>query len=134
MTNEEMKHVLDSITLGDKLAINDWHAKYTVCGISPNYVLAHYGQSYTIISKRPWANLTFNGVRKGDYYCGPDWFIFGYALGYYFTDRDWVGTYLADLEKGDTEISQKRHAPLLFISVVGHTDKVYQNRNATVRK
>ena len=134
MEINEIKTTLESLTLGDKLAINDWHAKYTVCGISPHYVLAHYGQHYTIISKVPYSGIAHNGVRDGEYYCGPDWWIFGYSLGYNFTDRDWVGTYLADLESGDTEISIKKHAPLYFVSVVGHTDKVYKNKDAKFRK
>ena len=129
MRNDEIKTVLDSITLGDKLIVNDWKAKYTVCGLSENYVLAHYGQHYTIISRRPWEGFMFNGVRKGDIYCAPDWWIFGYFDGYYFTDEEWVKKYMTDLELGDTEMSQKKHAPVFFLSVIGHTDKVYAKKN-----
>lgn len=133
MDNAEIKAVLDGIVIGDKLAINDWRARYTVCGISPNFILAHYGQSYTILPKQP-NSVVHNGIRCGDYYCGPDWWIFGYADGYRFTDRDWVNKYLSDLEDGTTEVSMKRRALLYFISVVGHTDKVYQNKGVKVLK
>ena len=122
----EIFEVINKITLGDKLVINDWKAKYTVCGISQNFILAHYGQHYTIISRKPWQQRMFNGVRTGDAYCAPDWWIFGYIDGYDFTNEDWVKKYLADLESGDTEMSQKKHAPIYFISVVGHVDKVYR--------
>lgn len=133
MDNAEIKAVLDGIVIGDKLAINDWRARYTVCGISPNFILAHYGQSYTILPKQP-NSVVHNGIRCGDYCCGPDWWIFGYAEGYRFTDRDWVAKYLSDLEDGTTEVSMKRRALLYFISVVGHTDKVYQNKGVKVLK
>lgn len=122
----EIFEVINKITLGDKLVINDWKAKYTVCGISPNFILAHYGQHYTIVSRKPWQQSMFNGVRTGDAYCAPDWWIFGYMDGYDFTNEDWVKKYLADLESGDTEMSQRKHAPIYFISVVGHVDKVYR--------
>lgn len=127
MTSNEIITTLNNLKLGDKLAINDWKAKYTVCGISQNYVLAHYGQHYTIIQKTPMAdNYCFNGVREGDIRCAPDWWIFGYIEGYRFTDEDWVKEYLTSLETGETELSQKHHAPVWFLGVVGHTDKVYR--------
>ena len=72
METSEIIETLQNIRLGDKLAINDWKAKYTVCGISPNYVLAHYGQHYTIIAKQPTSNeYCFNGVRGGEIRCAP---------------------------------------------------------------
>ena len=125
-TNEIVK-TLSQIKLGDKLAINDWRAKYTVCGLSQNYVLAHYGQHYTIITRNPLPNdYNYNGVRGGDIACAPDWFVFGYVDGYDFTNREWVEKYMADLESGNTEMSMKRRATVYFLSVVGHTDKFYR--------
>lgn len=131
MTTEEIIEVLKSIRLGDKLAVNDWKAKYTVCGISQNYVLAHYGQHYTIIAKNPTTlDYHFNGVRGNEIRCAPDWWIFGYINGYKFTDESWVKEYLISLETGETEMSQKKHAPVFFLSVVGHTDNVYRKASA----
>lgn len=133
MTTAEIVETLNSLRLGDKLAINDWNAKYTVCGISPNYVLAHYGQHYTIIAKNPTTReYNFNGVRGDEIRCAPDWWIFGWMSnkwnGYEFTNEEWVKDYLISLETGETEMSQKKHAPVFFLSVVGHTDKVYAKR------
>lgn len=129
METTEIIETLQNIRLGDKLAINDWKAKYTVCGISPNYVLAHYGQHYTIIAKQPTSNnYCFNGVRGGEIRCAPDWWIFGYKDGYNFTDEKWVHNYMLELENGYTEMSQKKHAPVFFLSVVGHTDKYWAKR------
>ena len=127
MELKEIFSVIDSISLGDKLSINDWKAKYTVCGVSQNFILAHYGQHYTIISRRP-SQRTYNGVRSGDAYCAPDWWIFGYVEGYNFTDEDWVKKYMAELEQGKTEMSMKRMATIWFISIIGHTEKVYAKR------
>ena len=130
MDTNDIIQTLDSLTLGDKLIINDWRAKYTVCGISQRFVLAHYGQHYTIISRIPWDRGMWNGVRDGDIYCAPDWWIFGYVEGYDFTSEAWVKKYLEALETGETEMSQKRHAPVFFLSVVGHTNKVYRKASA----
>lgn len=130
MPVDELINVLSNLKLGDKLAINDWKARYTVCGISQNYVLAHYGQHYTIIEKKPFP-YTHNAVRAGDIRCAPDWWIFGYVNGYRFTDEEWVKEYLTSLETGETELSEKHHAPVFFIGVVGHTDKVYRKSNYT---
>ena len=131
MENEEVLEVVRSIKLGDKLAINDWRAKYTVCGVSEHFILAHYGQHYTIIQRVPVAEgYRYNGVRSGDIRCAPDWWIFGYEGGYNFTDEAWVKEYLLDLENGDTGLSEHKQATVWFISVVGHTDSVYADKNA----
>lgn len=126
-----VRETLASIRLGDKLAINDWKAKYTVVGISEHYILAHYGQSYTIIDRVPVSqNYMHNGVRDGDIRCAPDWWVFGYTGGYHFTNEDWIKEYLADLEEGNTELSARREAPVWFLSVVGHTDKFWAKKKA----
>ena len=132
MNSAEIGKIIDSIVVGDKLAINDLKAKYTVCGVSNGYILAHYGQYYTIIRKKPveWEEYNHNGVRYGDYVIAPDWWIFGYVNGYYFRDEEWCKEYMAELERGDTEMSHKKEAVLWFISVIGHTDKVYAKKKA----
>ncbi len=128
---DDIFKTVNSLKLGDRLAINDWKAKYTVVGISQNYVLAHYGQHYTIIQRNPMPKgYCFNGVREGDIRCAPDWWIFGYVGGYYFPDEEWVRLYLESLESGMTEMSQKKHAVVWFLSVVGHTDKYYAKKKA----
>ena len=129
MKTEEVLSVIRSLKLGDKLAINDWRAKYTVCGISKRFILAHYGQHYTIIEKEPVPDYyCFNSVRGGDIRCAPDWWIFGYEGGYNFTDEAWVKKYLLDLENGYTELSEGKQATVWFISVVGHVDSVYADK------
>ena len=129
---EDIKATLDSLTVGDKVCVNDWKAKYTVCGVSQNFVLIHFGQHYSILSKRPvtWKGYNHNGVRCGDYVCAPDWWLFGYVNGYKFTDADWVAEYLNELEQGMTEQSRKKEAPIWSLTVVGHTDKVYGKKKS----
>ena len=125
MSTDDIIKTVNSLSLGDKLAINDWRAKYTVCGISQNFVLAHYGQHYTILSRKP-STFTHNEIREGEITCAPDWWIFGYVNGYDFTNKAWVDQYMLDLEIGTTEQSQKHGHWVYFLSVVGHTDKVYR--------
>lgn len=129
MSYESIKATLETIRLGDKLSVNDWKAKYTVCGLSKHYVLAHYGQHYTIISRLP-AAYNHNCVREGDYYCATDWWVFGYVNGYHFTNEDWVKEYMTELETGTTEMSQRNRAVVWFLSVVGHTDKYWAKKKA----
>ena len=81
MTNKEIHTALSNLKIGDKLAINDFKAKYTVCGLSPRFALAHYGKYYTILSRVPvnCAGYNHNGVRNGDFVCAPHWWAFGYV-------------------------------------------------------
>lgn len=131
MENDEVLSVVRSVKLGDKLAINDWRAKYTVCGLSAHFILAHYGRHYTIIERNPVPEgYRCNGVRGGDIRCAPDYWIFGYGEGYFFTDEAWVTQYMIDLESGFTQLSERNQAPVWFIFVVGHTDSVYADKNA----
>ena len=130
MTNKEIHTALSNLKIGDKLAINDFKAKYTVCGLSPRFALAHYGKYYTILSRVPvnCAGYNHHGVRNGDFVCAPDWWAFGYVGGYHFTDEDWVKDYMLQLESGQTEQSVRKEAPIWFLSVVGHRDNVYAKR------
>lgn len=132
MQTEEIINTLTNIKIGDKLSINDWHAPYTVCGISKRYVLAHYGRHYTIIRRRPVTQIGYsrNGVRYGDIVCAPDWWALGYPDGYDFTNQSWVMQYMADLEADYTGLSMRRMSPVFFLSVIGHTDKVYAKKKA----
>ena len=127
MSTAEIIETLKSIKIGDMLIINDWKAKYTVCGLSEHFALAHYGQYYTIIRRQPMPDdYDYNGVRGGDIACAPDWWIFGYINGYDFRSKKWVNEYMASLESGDTEMSQKKHETVRSLLVVGHKDNVYR--------
>lgn len=103
---------------GDKIRVNDWDEAFTVCGVSENYVLAHAGQEYTIISKHP-TKIQHNGIMPGAYVCAPDYLIFGYFPGYHFTDAEWVKQYLGELESGKIEMSLKRRAEIYFLEREG---------------
>lgn len=109
---------------GDKIRVNDWDEVFTVCGVSENYVLAHCGQEYTIISKQP-TNYRYNGIMPGAYVCAPDYLIFGYAGGYHFTDAAWVKQYLDDLESGKIAPSIRNRAEIVSLEreVCGCTEK-----------
>ena len=103
---------------GDKIRVNDWDELFTVCGVSENYVLAHAGQEYTSIAKKP-TKILYNGIMPGAYVCAPDYLIFGYIGGYHFTDAEWVKQYLSDLESGAIEMSLRRRAEIYSLEREG---------------
>lgn len=111
-----------SLRVGDKVRINDWEELFTVCGVSENYVLAHCGQEYTIIAKRP-TNYLYNGIHPGAYVCAPDYLIFGYFGGYHFTDPEWVKQYLGDLESGEIKMSVRNRAQIRTMEREGYADE-----------
>lgn len=104
-------NIIMQLQTGDKVRVNDWTEIFTVCGVSENYVLAHCGQTYTIIAKRP-TDYQHNGIMPGAYVCAPDYLIFGYIGGYHFTDAEWVKQYLSDLESGEIEMSIRNRAEI----------------------
>lgn len=106
------------LRVGDKIRVNGWSEAFTVCGVSENYVLAHCGQEYTIISKQP-IKYQYNGIMPGAYVCAPDYLIFGYMGGYHFTDAEWVKQYLGDLESGEIEPSRRRRAQIFSLEREG---------------
>lgn len=106
------------LQVGDKIRVNDWEEIFTVCGVSENYVLAHSGQEYTIISKHP-TNYQYNGIMTGAYVCAPDSLIFGYAGGYHFDNAEWVEIYLNELESGKIEMSIRRRAEIHSLEMEG---------------
>lgn len=110
--------VIKTLHVGDKIRINDWAEAFTVCGVSKNYVLAHYGQEYTIIAKRP-TDYQYNGIMPGAYVCGPDNLIFGFGGGYHFDDEEWVKQYLADLESREIEMSLRNRAQIFSLEREG---------------
>lgn len=103
---------------GDKIRVNDWDELFTVCGVSENYVLAHAGEEYTIIGKKPTREF-YNGIPYGAYVCGPDYFVFGYPPGYDFEDEKWVKKYLNELDRGSIEMSVKRRAQIYSLEREG---------------
>lgn len=104
-----------------RIHINDWQTDFIVCGVTKNFVLANDAeQHYTIIPKMP-EKYAYNGIPAGSYVCSPDFWIFGYAGGYYFDDPEWVRKYLADLESGHTEISRRKREKIDRIEVTGGT-------------
>lgn len=104
------------LQIGYKICINDWEQPFTVCGVSENYVLAHCGQEYTIIAKRP-KDYQYNGIMPGAYVCSPDNLIFGYIGGYHLDDPKWVEQYLGDIESGEIEMSVRNRAEIYSLDM-----------------
>ena len=116
----DIKRIVNAdIRTGDELQINNWGDRFTVCAVSPSYILANHGmEEYTIIQRKPTDYGPYNGIPKGAIVCGPDWWTFGWLPEnpddydgdgqYDFYNPDWCQHYMADLESGRTEVSLRR--------------------------
>ncbi len=132
MTMAGIFDLINSLTVGDKIILNDFRRPFTVVGVSKHYVLAHTGKRYTIIGRAP-AERTHNDVVAGMPYCGPDWWVFGYAGGYDFRSEQWVAEYMQSLESGETEVSLRHQAPVVYLEVSGHCKAPFKRASVTVK-
>lgn len=105
----QIGNIIQNLSIGDRVTINDWECSFTVIGVSEHFVVVYHrsNDEYSIISKT-LADHTYNSVRAGTYYCGPDNFIFSS-----FTPND-IASYLSRLEdpNDELEISHKRRATI----------------------
>lgn len=101
--------IIHRLDIGDQVIINDWEYPFTVLATSEHFVVVYHRSTdeYSIISKT-LSEHSYNSVRAGTYYCGPDNFIFSS-----FSPAE-VASYLSRLEDpNDTlEISHKRRATI----------------------
>lgn len=111
--------VMESLEVGDSVRINNRRTYFTVCGISPNFILAHRGQEYTIIMRYP-TKYSYNGIPAGSYVCAPDFWVWGYYDGYRFDDPLWVKEYLQSLESGETEMSLRNRLHITQLHIKSH--------------
>ena len=116
------KKVLDSVQVGDLVKCNHWKLAYRVKGVSANYfVMARnmFGQtSYSICEKKPREAGRYNAMTPGMYHIGPDSWIFGWRdFSYNFDNFLAVVEYLDSLERGETEISERRGCALYRIAI-----------------
>ena len=102
------------LQVGDEIRINNWTEPFTVCGVSESYVLAHCGQEFTVIGKKPTREFR-NGIPYVAYVCGPDYFDFGYPGGYDFENEEWVSKYLGEFDRGSIEMSVKHRAQIISL-------------------
>lgn len=105
----QIGNIIQNLSIGDRVTINDWEYPFTVIGVSDHFVVVYHrsNDEYSIISKT-LSDHTYNSVRADTYYCGPDNFIFSS-----FTPSD-INAYLSRLEdpNDELEISHKRRATI----------------------
>lgn len=119
--SEITKEVLDQIQVGDLIKINDWGKPLRVKGVSENYfVMAQniFGHHlYSVFSKIPFEG-TRNGKSKGDYFCGPDFWLFGDTdFDYKFGNQESIQKYLNKFETGEAEISMRKSVAVESIQI-----------------
>lgn len=122
------KELLDSVKPGDLIWINSWHKPFQVKCVSPNYFVMTGSDDgehmYSIVSKKPFSGGSLNGVSTGDFYCGPDFWIFGSTLTskhkdlYLFTNNSANRKYMKSLEDCETQISMRRMAKINQIRIL----------------
>ena len=120
------KELLDSVQVGDLIKFNDWQSPLRVKGVSENYFVMSrkmFGQKvYSICEKKPWDGVRYNSMRGGMFHISTDSWLFGWGgwpkgHEYDFEDEEAVKSYLQSLERGETEISQRRACPVEFMSI-----------------
>lgn len=123
------EELLNSVKPGDIIWVNSWHKPFQVKCVSPNYFVMTGSDDgehmYSIVSKKPlFSGGSYNGVSSGDFYCGPDSWLFGSALTskykdlYSFTNNSANRKYMKSLENGETQISMRRMAKINQIRIL----------------
>lgn len=120
--SEITKEILGQIQIGDLIKINDWVKPLRVKGVSENYfVMAQniFGRHlYSVFSKIPFKGANHNGKSEGDYFCGPDFWLFGdIDFNYKFDNQESIQKYLNKFETGEAEISLRNSVAVYSIQI-----------------
>lgn len=119
------KEILDQIQIGNLIKINNWKQPLRVKGISENYFVMAQDLhdiekplEYSIFSKIPFKGLSWNGKVDGDYFCGPDFWLFGdIDFNYKFDNSESIQKYLNKFETGESEISMRNSVVVYSIQI-----------------
>lgn len=121
------KEILDQIQIGDLIKINNWKQPLRVKGISENYfVMAQDFHDikkpleYSVFSKIPFQGIGYgrDGKIQGDYFCGPDFWLFGdIDFNYKFDNPESIQKYLNKFETGEAEISMRNSVAVYSIQI-----------------
>lgn len=132
------KELLDSISVGDLVKVNDWNKPLRVKGVSKDYfVMAtkEFGKTiYSVCEKKPWEGIRYNAMIGGKFHVGTDGWLFGSPVwngkGYDFDNELMTKKYLEtfELPKTDKEysfLSSRSAIPILqlFIKRTGGKSK-----------
>ena len=119
------KEILDQIQIGDFIKVNSWKQPLRVKGISENYFVMAQDLhdiekplEYSVFSKIPFKGLSLNGKIEGDYFCGPDFWLFGdIDFNYKFDNPESIQKYLNKFETGEAEISMRNSVAVYSIQI-----------------
>lgn len=121
------KEILDQIQIGDLIKINDWDKPLRVKGVSDNYFVMAQDLhdiekplEYSVFSKIPFQGIGYGRDRKiqGDYFCGPDFWLFGdIDFDYKFDNPESIQKYLNKFETGEAEISMRNSVAVYSIQI-----------------
>lgn len=116
------KEILDTVSIGNHVRVNDWKKPMRVKGVSENYfvmVRNHFGQLwYSVCEKKPWGGIRYNHMVGGMFHCGRDNMIFGWmGFDYKFVDQEQINKYLQAFETGEIELSVRGTIPVLSLQV-----------------
>lgn len=121
------KEILDQIQIGDLVKINDWDKPLRVKGVSENYFVMAQDLhdiekplEYSVFSKIPFQGIGYgrDGKIQGDYFCGPDFWLFGdIDFNYKFDNQESIQKYLNKFETGEAEISMRNSVAVYSIQI-----------------
>ncbi|MEK3717946.1 hypothetical protein [Paenibacillus sp. FSL R7-0333] len=116
------KEILDTVSIGNLVRVNDWKKLMRVKGVSENYfvmVRNNFGQlRYSVCEKKPWGGIRHNRMVGGMFHCGTDNMIFGWiGFDYKFDDQDQINRYLHAFESGEIELSVRGTIPVQRLEV-----------------
>ncbi|MNC03302.1 hypothetical protein D3C75_507030 [compost metagenome] len=120
--NNITKEILDTVSIGNLIYVNDWKKPMRVAGVSANYFVMirnNFGQlRYSVCEKKPWGGIRHNQMVGGMYHCGTDNMIFGwFGFDYKFDDQEQINKYLQAFETGEIELSVRGTIPVLRLQV-----------------
>lgn len=120
--NNITKEILDTVSIGNLIRVNDWRKPMRVMGVSKNYFVMirnNFGKlRYSVCEKKPWGGIRYNQMVGGKFHCGVDNMIFGWiGFDYRFDDQEKIDNYLQAFETGGIELSVRGTIPILNLQV-----------------
>ncbi|WP_094607754.1 hypothetical protein SPSIL_008830 [Sporomusa silvacetica DSM 10669] len=142
---EITKEILDNLSIGDLVKVNDWKKPMRVKCISENYVVIVQKQFketyYSVIEKKRRNTGDHNAMRQGLFHCGKDDWIFGDSeFRYNFDDTEAVARYLQTFETEEAHLSERNAIPILTLHVksevrgAGAGNRNHERQNKTPKQ
>ena len=104
------KELLDSISPGDMIKVNDWKQPLKVIAVSDNYFLMvrnMFGKILYSVCEKKKSDYTHNRRKVGQFTCGKDWWLFGWNCdGFHIDNPQWCKDYLNSFETGESGLSR----------------------------